>query len=99
MIAALRKRCLAFCRSADGARRRECYVVQFQHRRPSLRRNDPVAHETLNGISVCGHDTKRGLLRYGISDSRLGPPCAIPGFQQLSQEQLDALELAPRAKN
>ena len=79
--------------------RREYYLVQFQHRCPGLRRNDPVAYETLNGMSVCSHDTMRGLLRYGIGDNRLGPPCAIPGFQQLSQEQLDALKSALQAKN
>ena len=78
--------------------RKELYLVQFRHRCPGLGRNDPVAYETLNGMSVCTHDAIRGLLRYGFGDNRLGPPCGLPGFQQISDEQLDALKAALRGR-
>ena len=76
--------------------RKALYLVQLPHRCPSLRRNDPVAYETLNGMSVCTHDAIRGTYRYGAGDTRLGPPCAIPGFQEITVEQLAALRQALR---
>lgn len=74
--------------------REQLYLVQFKHRCPGLRRNDPVVYEPLNGMSVCKHDVIRGLLPFGFGDSRLGPPCHIPGFQQITPEQLVALREA-----
>ena len=71
--------------------RKRLYLVQLPHRCPGLRRNDPVAYETLNGMSVCTHDAIRGTYRFGPGDTRLGPPCAIPGFQEVTVEQLAAL--------
>ena len=71
--------------------RKTLYLVQLPHRCPGLRRNDPVAYETLNGMSVCTHDAIRGTLGFGPGSSRLGPPCAIPGFQEISVEQLAVL--------
>ena len=71
--------------------RKTYYLVQFPHRCPGLRRNDPVAYETLNGMSVCSHDAIRGTFRFGPGDSRLGPPCSIPGFQEITVEQLATL--------
>ena len=74
--------------------REQLYLVQFKHRCPGLRRNDPVVYESLNGMSVCRHDIIRGLLPFGFGDNRLGPPCHIPGFQQITPEQLIALREA-----
>ncbi len=71
--------------------RKALYLVQFPHRCPGLRRNGPVAYETLNGMSVCAHDAIRGTFQYGVGDARLGPPCAIPGFQEITVEQLSLL--------
>ncbi|MCY4214785.1 MAG: DUF6491 family protein [Gammaproteobacteria bacterium] len=71
--------------------RKALYLVQFPHRCPGLRRNGPVAYETLNGMSVCTHDAIRGTFQYGAGDARLGPPCAIPGFQEITVEQLSLL--------
>jgi len=71
--------------------RKALYLVRFPHRCPGLRRNGPVAYESLNGMSVCTHDAIRGTFRYGAGDARLGPPCAIPGFQEITVEQLTLL--------
>lgn len=71
--------------------RKAFYLVQLPHRCPGLRRNDPVAYETLNGMSVCAHDAIRGTFSYGPGNARLGPPCAIPGFQEITVEQLAML--------
>lgn len=79
--------------------RKTLYLVQLPHRCPGLRRNDPVAYETLNGMSVCTHDAIRGTFRFGPGDSRLGPPCAIPGFQEISVEQLALLRETLRQGN
>ncbi len=76
--------------------RKALYLVQLPHRCPGLRRNDPVAYETINGMSVCRHDAIRGTFRYGPGDTRLGPPCAIPGFQEVTPEQLAAIREALR---
>lgn len=74
--------------------REQLYLVQFKRRCPGLRRNDPVVYESLNGMSVCRHDIIRGLLPFGFGDNRVGPPCHIPGFQQITPEQLLALQEA-----
>ena len=74
--------------------REQLYLVQFKHRCPGLRRNDPVVYESPNGMSLCKHDTIRGLLPFGFGDNRVGPPCHIPGFQQITPEQLLALQEA-----
>ena len=79
--------------------RKAFYLVQLPHRCPGLRRNDPVAYETLNGMSVCTHDAIRGTYRFGPGDSRLGPPCAIPGFQEITVEQLALLRESLRQGN
>ncbi|MDD9963402.1 MAG: hypothetical protein F4X31_06460 [Gammaproteobacteria bacterium] len=71
--------------------RKTYYLVQLPHRCPGLRRNDPVAYETVNGMSVCSLDAIRGTFRFGPGDSRLGPPCSIPGFQEVTVEQLATL--------
>lgn len=74
--------------------REQLYLVQFKHRCPGLRRNDPVVYESTNSMSVCRHDIIRSLLPFGFGDNRLGPPCHIPGFQQITPEQLVALQEA-----
>ena len=79
--------------------RKALYLVQFPRRCPGLRRNDPVAYESLNGMSVCTHDAIRGTYRFGPGDSRLGPPCAIPGFQEITVEQLAVLRETLRQGN
>ncbi len=71
--------------------RKALYLVRFAHRCPGLRRNGPVAYESLNGMSICAHDAIRGAFRHGLGDARLGPPCAIPGFQEITVEQLGLL--------
>ena len=71
--------------------RKALYLVQLPHRCPGLRRNDPVAYETRGGTSVCALDAIRGTFRYGPGDTRLGPACAIPGFQEITVEQLSVL--------
>ena len=79
--------------------RKKYYLVQLPHRCPGLRRNDPVAYETINGMSVCSLDAIRGTFRFGPGDSRLGPPCSIPGFQEVTVEQLATLREFLRQEN
>ena len=74
--------------------RKQHYLVQFKRRCPGLRRNDPIIYESLNSMSVCRHDTIRALTPFGFGGGREGPPCFIPGFQQITEEQLAALREA-----
>ncbi len=78
--------------------RKALYLVQLPHRCPGLRRNDPVAYESQSGMSVCTHDAIRGTFRYGPGDTRLGPPCSIPGFQEITVEQLALLRESLRQR-
>ena len=78
--------------------RKRLYLVQFKNRCPGLRRNDPVIYEPTNRMSVCRHDILRGLMPFGFGSNRAGPPCFIPGFQQISEEQLAALTEALRQR-
>ncbi len=76
--------------------RKQLYLIQFEHRCPGIRRNNPVAYETVSGSSLCALDAIRGIQQYGFGDRRLGPPCSIPGFEPITEEQLRALKEALR---
>jgi hypothetical protein len=62
------------------------YLVQFQHRCPMLERNRPISYET-RSMQLCRLDSIRGTAGAG-SSVRPGPPCQIPGFREISREQL-----------
>lgn len=82
--------------------RDEYYLVQFQHRCPSLRRGKPVMYEPSGGNRLCQMDRIRGIYDNGLGSFTPGIPCAINGFQSVSKEQLvmlkDALKVERRKK-
>jgi hypothetical protein len=65
------------------------YLVQFKRRCPLLDRNDTIMY-TVRTSRLCVLDSIRSVegAAYG---SPPGPPCPIPSFRQISEEQLDAL--------
>lgn len=65
------------------------YLVQFRNRCPMLERNATISYETRSG-QLCALDSIRGLIGLGTT-ARFGPRCQIPGFQEITQEQLIAL--------
>ena len=71
--------------------RSERYLVQLARRCPGIRRNDTIVYETASGISVCRHDSIRGMFGYGPGSRQLGPRCLITEFQQITPEQLELL--------
>ncbi len=76
--------------------RRQYYLVQLPRRCPGMKAGRPVAYKTTTGSSLCRLDTIHGLLDFGVGDSRLGPSCVIPTFQEISVEQLDLLRETAR---
>ena len=62
------------------------YLVQMERRCPGLRRNSTVSFET-GGTRVCTSDRIRSVIDMGLTH-RLGPACRIPGFQEITREQL-----------
>ena len=66
------------------------YLVQFRNRCPMLERNATISYETRSD-RLCTLDSIRGLIGLGAT-ARFGPPCQIPGFQEISREQLVALQ-------
>jgi hypothetical protein len=65
------------------------YLVQFRNRCPQLERNSTISYETRTG-QLCALDSIRAVLSYGGAP-RMGPPCQIPGFQEVTREQLAAI--------
>ncbi|MDA1075417.1 MAG: DUF6491 family protein [Proteobacteria bacterium] len=80
--------------------RDQYYLVQFEQRCPGLRLNAKISYET-NGTNVCEWDYIRAIYEFGPGNYQLGPPCRIPGFQEVSKEQLMILRetLKPRKKD
>ena len=62
------------------------YLVQLARRCPGLNRQSTVSYET-SGQRVCTRDSIRGLNGVGAG-AWMGPPCRIPGFQEVTREQL-----------
>ena len=69
--------------------RTERYLVQLQRRCPGIRKNDAIVYESTSGVSVCRHDSIRGMFGIGPGNRQLGPRCAITEFQQITPEQLE----------
>jgi hypothetical protein len=65
------------------------YLVQFRSRCPQLERNSTISYETRTG-QLCALDSIRAVMTFG-GVPRMGPPCQIPGFQEVSREQLAAI--------
>lgn len=80
-VEVLDERHVAFRISRD-----QFYLVQMKNRCPGLNRGSKVSYET-RGSRVCALDSIRGVIEFGTA-SRFGPPCSIPGFQEITREQL-----------
>lgn len=65
------------------------YLVQFRSRCPQLERNSTISYETRSG-QLCALDSIRAVISYGGAP-RMGPPCQIPGFQEVTREQVAAI--------
>ena len=77
----------------------ELYLVQFQHRCFGLRRGDPISYSTKTS-RLCKLDSIRPL-EYRGRGLEPGIPCYIPGFQKVTEEQVNYLKealQAPRKK-
>ena len=74
--------------------RTERYLVQLARRCPGIRKNDTIVYEATSGMSVCRHDSVRGIFGFGPGSRQLGPRCPITDFQRVTPEQLDLLREA-----
>ena len=72
------------------------YLVVLAHRCPMLERDSTLSYET-RGARVCVGDSLRGVIRYGTI-TRIGPACYIPGFQEITREQLVLIKDSVRGK-
>lgn len=63
-------------------------LVQFTHRCQRLRRNSALIYETRGGGQLCRLDQ----IRAGNINERPGPPCSIPGFSEVTAEQVSLLK-------
>ncbi len=69
--------------------RSKYYLVQLRSRCPQLERNSTISYETRTG-QLCALDSIRAVISFGGAP-RMGPPCQIPGFQEVTREQLVAI--------
>jgi hypothetical protein len=65
------------------------YLVQFKHRCPRLRRGSALIYETRIS-QLCRLDQVRASNSAGSGD--VGPPCMIPGFIEVTDQQASLLE-------
>lgn len=68
------------------------YLVQFRHRCPGLRRRGAIELES-RSFQVCAMDSIRGHYGVGIT-GMWGPRCLIPGFQPVTEAQIEFIEEA-----
>jgi len=78
-------------------RRDEFFLVQFEHRCPGLRRNQPIMTEPTAG-RLCQLDGIRPLYDHGLGGYQPGMRCAIPGFVSVTKEQIVQLKDALKAE-
>ena len=70
------------------------YLVQFRNRCPGLRRRGVIELES-RSFQVCAMDSVRG--RYGVGIGGMwGPRCLIPGFEPVTEAQIEFIEEALR---
>lgn len=74
----------------------ELYLVQFPRRCFGLRRGDPISYRTSSG-RLCKLDDIRPL-EYRGRGLEAGVPCYIPGFQQVTADQVEYLKEALKAQ-
>ena len=66
--------------------RDKVYLVVMDRRCPGLRPGSKISYET-SGTTLCTRDDMRAVIEFG-SSYQLGPFCRIPGFQEITKEQL-----------
>jgi len=71
------------------------YLVQFQNRCHQLRRNSSIAYESSGG-QLCRLDTIRAIDNF--RSGPIGPPCSIPGFYEVTADQVALLREALKAE-
>jgi hypothetical protein len=69
---------------------RKYMLVQFKYSCQRLRRTSALIYETRGGGQLCRMDQ----IRAGNINERPGPPCSIPGFTEVTAEQLSLLREA-----
>jgi hypothetical protein len=71
------------------------YLVQFKHTCHRLRRGSSIAYQP-RGSQLCRLDNIHAIddLRYGGT----GPPCSIPGFYEVTKEQVALLKETLKAE-
>lgn len=65
------------------------YLVQFQRSCHQLRRNSSIAYEP-RGSQLCRLDDIHAIIDFRVGG--IGPPCPIPGFYEVSVEQVTLLD-------
>jgi len=71
------------------------YLVQFQHRCHQLRRNSSITFETRGG-QLCRLDSIRAIDNFRAGS--IGPPCSIPGFYEVTADQVALLRETLKAE-
>ena len=71
------------------------YLVQFKHQCHRMRRNATIAYEP-RGSQLCRLDSIHAV--DGMRPGSLGPPCSIPGFYEVTGEQVSLLREALKAE-
>jgi len=71
------------------------YLVQFQHKCPQLRRDSSIAYEP-RGSQLCRLDQIRAIDSF--RSGPLGPPCSIPGFYEVTVDQVALLRETLKAE-
>jgi hypothetical protein len=66
------------------------YLVRLDFACPRLRRGSGIMYES-SGRRLCTLSWVRAISGFGGS-SDFGPPCQIPGFQEITREQVDLLK-------
>ena len=69
--------------------RKTYYLVRFEHRCFGLRRDSALIYET-RSMQLCRMDPIRAGNATGIGTD-IGPPCRIPGFTEVTREQVALL--------
>ncbi|MFV2090426.1 MAG: hypothetical protein ACC642_07215 [Pseudomonadales bacterium] len=68
---------------------RKYQLVQFKTRCPRLRRDSTLVYE-VRGSQLCRLDQIRPANSFGHGQD-IGPPCSIPGFTEVTREQVSLL--------
>ncbi len=72
------------------------YLVRFERECHRLRRDGGIAYEP-RGTQLCRLDYVRAIDNLSMGD--VGPPCSIPGFYEVSIEQVALLKEALKAEH